>query len=1365
MIAGLRRRLSGSDVAALILLWAVALSVSPPLIAEDTKNDLYVDAWGFLRRALHLWDPQVTWGVLQNQGYGYLFPMGPFFAITTTVLPTWVAQRIWWGLLLTAGYLGMRVLLRGLLASDGTTTKEGVRRAHVLGALAYAASPRVMSTVGGLSSETLPVVMAPWILAPLVLADRGRLAPRRAAALSGLAVLTCGGVNAAAVFFAALPAAVWLLTRHRWWRRALTWWSLLAVFLATAWWLGPLVVLGRYSPPFMDWIETSSVVSGPVGLLDVARGTTHWLARLVTPAGPWWPAAYDIASTATGIIATTVVAALGLAGLARRDLPERRFLLVTGAVGLVFLALPHAGPFASPAAAWMESLLDGLLAPLRNVHKADPLVRLALAVAMTHALARLAAWRPDGSEWRRPVAWAMAMLAVFLLMASPLSQGIATRGAFPDMAAHWRSAGQWLTEHAEDGPALIVPAASFGEYTWGRTIDEPLRPLTTAPYAVRDSVPLTPAGTIRLLDEVEQRLQSGRSIGGAVAALRASGTRYLVLRNDLAAYAAGQPPVTFARSALRDTPGVTWAAAFGTSFLDDSGTRVQPVEIYDLGPAAALVETWPLADLRLASGASEALPDLAEAGVTGPVIFDGDLVPAVADLPRLTTDSYRARERFFGGVRGRDASSSLTAAEDARVRDYRPWEGSGLRSVRVADLTMSASSSLATNYGLLGLWPAAGPYAAIDGDVATAWATAFDPHPVLRLDLGAERSVPSVRVVPLTDDTVLGSGLGIASRIRVATAHGAVESDLSAAGTTVSLPEGDTRWLEVEVLSTETGPPTDVVMGIAELQIPGLEGGSRIRVADAGDRRPELVVLATGARTPDGCVVGERGSCLAHQLRTPEEVDLRRLVPTLPAGHLTLSGTIAVDPRNPPRALTRPTAGDVRTSSASTPAALGGWFALVDGDPSTGWQPGDGDREPWIEVDLAEPTTIHSVSLNSRRGWGDGETVYVVVTIDGSQQTLHVPMSGRIEVGPRVGSRLRVDFMRPVGSSAWRPSVESFLINDRELSRGQDTTELSCGQGPTLLLDGQVVLTKAEIPDDAMAGRDIAWSACGPEVAASDGPHTIDATAPAGFMMRTLVVRGGAESKQGAGSAHSDAHWRHPAAIQATVEPDQIDRVLVTTVNSNPGWQASIEGQELVPVVVDGFRQAFVVPAGIGGSTHIEFAPDRPYRWLLGGGALLILGLVVLLLAPSRSPSPQREQLGHRRLPSSWVPVVASVLAGGVLLGGAGLLVGLAAGVLATWERWPRPLTRVRQVAPTLLLTGAAALQAVVSPGGLGPVWLEATSRVLVTAALLGACVVGSAARVPAQASGSTHEGQLEPAVAEPRQAEGDWDPEGQQGE
>ena len=48
--------------------------------------------------------------------------------------------------------------------------------------------------------------------------------------------------------------------------------------LATAWWWLPLLLLGRYSVPFLDYIENATITTVPTDLAHTLVGEADWVA-------------------------------------------------------------------------------------------------------------------------------------------------------------------------------------------------------------------------------------------------------------------------------------------------------------------------------------------------------------------------------------------------------------------------------------------------------------------------------------------------------------------------------------------------------------------------------------------------------------------------------------------------------------------------------------------------------------------------------------------------------------------------------------------------------------------------------------------------------------------------------------------------------------------------------------------------------------------------------------------------------------------------------------------------------------------------------------------------------------------------------
>ncbi|WP_264990578.1 alpha-(1-_3)-arabinofuranosyltransferase, partial [Mycobacterium kiyosense] len=952
---------------------ALTFAQAPGQVSPDTKLDLTANPLRFLARAANLWNSELPFGQSQNQAYGYLFPHGSFFLVGHLLgVPGWMTQRLWWALLLTAGFWGLLRVAEALrIGSPGS---------RVLGAAAFALSPRVLTTLGSISSETLPMMLAPWVLLPTILALRGGSARsvRVLAGQAGLAVALMGAVNAIATAAGCLPALIWLACHRpnrRWWRYS--GWLLLATALAVLWWAVALSQLRGVSPPFLDFIESSGVTTQWSSLVEVLRGTHSW-----TPfVAPTATAGAPLVTGSVAVLGTCLVAAAGLAGLAGAAMPARGRLVSMLLAGVVLLAIGYSGGLGSPIAHQVQAFLDAGGTPLRNVHKLDPLVRIPLALGLAQLLGGIplpgSAPRPvwlaafaHPERDRRVAVGVVALTALLVSTSLAWSGRLTPPGTFTAIPDYWQQAADWLTEH-QSGRVLVAPGAPFATQVWGTSHDEPLQVLGAAPWGVRDSIPLNPPQTIRALDSVQRLFAAGRPSAGLADTLARQGISYVVVRNDLDPESSRSARPILVHRAVAGSPGLDKVAEFGrpvgpgtlAGFVNDSGLRPRypAVQIYRVnavgGAGGAAVGPYFAETDRMArvTGGPEALLRLDERRrllgrpPLGPVLMNADAQAAGLQSPLVTvTDTPLARETDYGRVDLH--SSAIRAPGDARhtynrVPDY-PVPGAqtvygGWTGGRV---TASSSSSDAT--ALPDVAPATSPAAAIDGDPATAWVSNSLQAAVgqwLRVDF--DHPVTNAVLTLTPSATAVGAQV---RRIVVETANGSTTLRFDEAGKPLSaaLPFGETPWVRITAAATDDGSP-GVQFGITDLAItqydasgfahpvalrhtvlvPGPPPGAAVAGWDLG---AELLGRPGCAPGPDDM------RCAASMALAPEEpVNLSRTL-TVPAP-LPVLPTVWVRPRQGPKLadlIAEPDTARARGDSDLVEVE-GSAYAATDGDPAT----------------------------------------------------------------------------------------------------------------------------------------------------------------------------------------------------------------------------------------------------------------------------------------------------------------------------------------------------------------------------------------------------------------------------------------------
>jgi arabinofuranan 3-O-arabinosyltransferase len=1302
-------------------LIALAFLQDPGLIVLDTKVDLTVDPVGWLDRALHLWNPASQFGQVQNQAYGYLWPMGPFFVAGFWLdLPEWVIQRLWWALVMCVAYLGVVRLAR--LLGIGTPFSRA------LAGVAFAVSPRVLTELGTISIEAWPTALAPWVLIPLIgLRQGGSL--RRSVALSALAVMCVGGVNATAALAVVPMALLWLGmlpgTRRR--LVALAAWTG-AVAAATAWWVVPLLLLGRYSPPFLDYIENSQVTTRITDLVNVTRGTSHWLAYLSGSYGPLLPAGYRLATESLLIAATLAVAGLGLAGLARSGMPHRRFLIASLLIGLALVGMGHVTAIDGGVAALVRDFLDGAGAPLRNVHKFDVVLRLPLMLGLAHlvgVMARSAAVAGPGLHvpaLRSALVSTGAVVALAGTVVPAAAGTVPSHGSYAAVPGYWYEATDWLDARVGTDHVLVVPAARFPTYVWGRPSDEIIQALMEKSWAVRNANPLTPPATVRLLDSIETALATGTGSAGLADVLARSGVRYVLLRSDLDYGRSGAARPIVVRQALSRSSGLRRVAGFGPersgdtlnhSFVDNGfDVPVQALEVFEVERPVEPVVAYDAAAVTTVVGGPEALLDMAAAGrlSSGPAILSGDLPDGAPMGDVVVTDTLRRREVAFGLPQD-SASSTMTAAQpfklDIRSHDYLPeWATSRQTVVRYTGIDgVTASSSWADAATLAGSRPEYQPYAAIDGDAATSWRT--PPHaPVLgqwiEVGLANPTVVSEVHVRVDTGADFVPTTITVRAGLDEKTAQ------LAGVEATVSLPGkhavSRVRIIVNAVAQLRAGAGG---VGISEVTIPGVTAGRTLVVpAPPRTAKPAAIVLAAAPSVASCFFAGDRTPCAPGPGRGSEDGGVIDRTVTLPVGGY-YRPSLWARPR-PGAALSETLDRElsaatplgllpfVTASSFEVPDPAGRPGVVLDGDPATAWSPAIGDRNPWIRLNWLAPRTITGLRISVAHSVAGTPPGAVTVVGDEGIRSAFVDATGSVLFDrPMRTDEISVVFPeRPpmVSSEPYGNGIDLLPIAVGELTVLSDPpnwaapldvpVSLPCGSGPTLDVAGLRVRTQlVATRRDLFELREVPARPCGdgPDTSSlplDGGPLRVAATSSDLAQPTRVLLAPTAESAAVSASAVRVDAWTATRRV-VNVSPRTTDQIIVVRENVNAGWRASAGGRDLRPIVVDGWQQGWVLPAGVAGEVLLTFAPDGAYRAGLIGGGLAALVVVVLALmrprrpgthARGRPPAPRSDPRLER--PSAVVPITCGAVAL-LLVGGLAAAVLIALAGLAVWAvRW-----------------------------------------------------------------------------------------------
>ena len=546
------------------------------------------------------------------------------------------------------------------------------------------------------------------------------------------------------------------------------------------------------------------------------------------------------------------------------------------------------------------------------------------------------------------------------------------------------------------------------------------------------------------------------------------------------------------------------------------------------------------------------------------------------------------------------------------------------------------------------------PYNALDGSLDTAWVVAAFSEAIgeqLRLTLEQPAVVESMLLV---------QPQGRSER------H-TVESDRHITEIEVRVDGGDPVTITLDERSRSPEGqrvPLGVAASVIDMEITGTNIGRRVTypaVAPVGFAEIDLGLgpVVEVIRTPRALLDRVGDDLDDHRLSvvlTRERSNPREPVRTDPEPHMVravpLSGRLDVEVSGTARLATTAAAGLIDeivgiTGSAAGRATSSGHLAgdlasrasaVLDGDTATAWT-GRFDAPPGQWLELTRPVRFEpgSIELDVVVDGLHSTPAAVQVLVDGADAgTYELGLSGApAGTAPRTtatasvpltaaGTTVRLVFTEVIdrltrdwysnGLVALPISVAEVRIGDSARLGPAAAIDTGC-RGDLLSIDGRSVPVRITgTAADALARRGLRVEGCAP--ASLGGPESLIMTSPGsrtGFDIDQLVLEGPQRLAPPAGAGGVDA-VRHSDTSYTVQVPDRDDDSwLVLGQSHNRGWHAALDGADLgPPVVIDGFANGWLLPAGEAASVELRWTPQRLVDWALRL-SLVAVALAVLI--------------------------------------------------------------------------------------------------------------------------------------------------------